>query len=753
MANPTQTGTAGRSAYAAIDEFRRAMMEAGLEPPSHIEPGKMHRFPGVGKDPKNKAGWCRMFDDMRGGVFGDFSSGLDESWRAERENKPFSKAERAAFRKKCDDERRAREQAEAKKAEKAALKAAGILAAATLDPAEHPYAITKRVQLGPLVRRGAWPQRGWGDALLIPLYDAGGKIWTVEAINVDGEKDFLIGGAKAGRFHPLGKIRGSDRVVIGEGLATVAAGHAALDCPAIAAMDAGNLLAVAQVVRKLAVPGAEIIFLADDDQKEDSEKNPGIEFATAAALAVGGRVAAPGMGRKADFWDLWHEGGADAVRAAVGASAQAPQPDAGADDLQPPDDFVGYAPEEAWPQGAKILTLVPRGTSAPDEPGDDDGEILVDRYGQPISCALNCMKWLSDAGYKLARNEFTLLNCLDGKEISEEMEVQILVEMQRSQRVNVRKEHLLDAITLSASRNAFHPVREWLDSLRGSWDGTRRVRRFLEVCLGVERTDYSEAVAISLFMSAIERAMCPGSKVDTMLVLEGEQGIGKSTAIIELFSQAWHTEVSADVKDKDFYQNLRGKWCVEFGEMSGISIAESAHIKAMLTQRVDNYRASYARISRDYPRQNIFIGTTNDDAYLRDATGERRYLPVKATAIKIGWVSSERLQLWAEAVTMWDEGRERGGLEWWVVPGAADEQEQRFSVDPWEEAIAEFLAVRRTTTSNEILTGPLGFRLQDCGQREKNRVSGVLKRLGWACKSEWVDGVKMRIYRPKQAVR
>ncbi len=134
------------------------------------------------------------------------------------------------------------------------------------------------------------------EALLIPVYSADGKIWTLEAINTDGEKDYLKNGRKRGGFHPLGKISGANRVLIGEGLATVAAVHAVDGAPAVAAMDAGNLNSVALAVRTLA-PNAEIILLADNDIKPDGT-NPGLKAVTEAAQAMGGHVAVPELDGK-----------------------------------------------------------------------------------------------------------------------------------------------------------------------------------------------------------------------------------------------------------------------------------------------------------------------------------------------------------------------------------------------------------------------------------------------------------------------
>lgn len=216
-----------------------------------------------------------------------------------------------------------------------------ILAAASGDPAQHPYAVKKAVPPGPLVKRGPWPQRGWTDALLIPIYGPDGRVWSLEAINTDGEKDFLKGGKKRGGSHPFGKINGAARVLIGEGLATVAAVHSVDGVPAVAAMDAGNLAHAARTVRGLA-PNAEIIMLADDDIKPDGS-NPGLKAAMEAAALVGGLVAVPDLGRKADFWDVWRERGPDAIREAL-ANARRPEPATPSD---PPGDTDNGG---AWPE-------------------------------------------------------------------------------------------------------------------------------------------------------------------------------------------------------------------------------------------------------------------------------------------------------------------------------------------------------------------------------------------------------------------
>lgn len=207
---------------------------------------------------------------------------------------------------------RAKTDLEAKQDE-AARKAAAIMGKAINSPNIHPYAVRKEVGLGELVRRGEWPQRGWRNALLIPLYDHTGKLTTISAINIDGEKDLLAGGKSGGCFHPLGKFIGATgKILIGEGLATVAAAVESTGLPGVVAINAGNLVKVAEVVKQLA-PAAEIIIIADDDRKPDGS-NPGQEAAIKAAQSVGGKVAVPDLGKKADTWDLWKEKGPGAVK-------------------------------------------------------------------------------------------------------------------------------------------------------------------------------------------------------------------------------------------------------------------------------------------------------------------------------------------------------------------------------------------------------------------------------------------------------
>jgi len=304
----------------AIDQFKNAMRGTGLEPPEGIEPGKWCRFSTNGKRGDN-AGFCKLFPDLTGGVYGDYRRQIQHIWQAKRDQ-PFNQAEREAFKRHREQARLEHEAHEKCKHADAAERAAAILRNATGDPRLHPYALKKSVNLGPNIKRGIWEQDGWDDALLVPIYGANGKVWSIEAISRDGKKRYLAGGKKHGGFYPFGEIRTAERILIGEGVATVAAAVQPTACSAIAAMDAGNLEHAARAVREVA-PNAELIFLADMDIGKDG-RNTGVQAARAAARTLGGRIAIPELdGRKCDFWDIWHERGAECVANAV-ANATSP---------------------------------------------------------------------------------------------------------------------------------------------------------------------------------------------------------------------------------------------------------------------------------------------------------------------------------------------------------------------------------------------------------------------------------------------
>lgn len=299
----------------AISQFRDAMRAAGLEPPDVIEPGKLHRFPGVGKRNGNTAGWCELFDDGLGGCFGDWSSGFSENWQAKRE-KPFSTAEREAFKRHVAEAQvQAEAERKARQAE-AAAKAAAIWNAATPALGDHPYLVLKGIQ-----PHGARLHNG---ALLIPMRE-GSELHSLQFIGPDGDKRFLTSGRVTGCYFSIGSTQGATALCIAEGFATGATIHEATGHPVAVAFNAGNIKAVAQAMR-VRFPALPLIVCADDDA--GTEGNPGLTKANATARAVGGLLAVPDFGTErppgaTDFNDMAAVRGTDAVRDAIKNAAPA----------------------------------------------------------------------------------------------------------------------------------------------------------------------------------------------------------------------------------------------------------------------------------------------------------------------------------------------------------------------------------------------------------------------------------------------
>lgn len=288
--------------------LRDSIEAAGLTPPEHIEPGRFHRFPGAGKPASNRAGWCKLFDDGEGGTFGDWSTGLSETWQA---RKPADEAERRRWQQQVEQAREQAEQERAQAHQEAAQSAADTWGKGKPADTFHGYLVSKGIEPHGI--------RQDGDHLLIPLSDEQGKIRTLQRIDTHGSKRFHPGGEVTGNSYLIGQP--DDCLVICEGYATAASIHEATGHPVAVAFNAGNLQPVAEAMRAK-YPEARLIVAADDDQ--DTEGNPGITKATDAAQAVTGMLATPGI--NGDFNDLHSDQGADAVRERIEAAERVKKP-------------------------------------------------------------------------------------------------------------------------------------------------------------------------------------------------------------------------------------------------------------------------------------------------------------------------------------------------------------------------------------------------------------------------------------------
>lgn len=217
---------------------------------------------------------------------------------------------------------------------------------------------------------------------------------------------------------------------------------------------------------------------------------------------------------------------------------------------------------------------------------------------------------------------------------------------------------IFDALTEVQQKNAFHPVRDYLDSLE--WDGVARLDTLFIDYLGAEDSAYVRAVSRKMFTAAVARIYQPGCKFDNILVLVGKQGVGKSY-IIKKLGQGWHSDSLSTVTGKEAYEQLQGAWLIEMAELSATRKAEAEAVKHFISKQEDSYRVAYGRQTSVFPRQCVFFGTTNDSTFLKDKTGNRRFWPVvvhKKVPAKSLWTDmdqNEINQIWAEAVHFYQE--------------------------------------------------------------------------------------------------
>ena len=224
----------------------------------------------------------------------------------------------------------------------------------------------------------------------------------------------------------------------------------------------------------------------------------------------------------------------------------------------------------------------------------------------------------------------------------------------------IGKERINDAVSVVANRHRYHPIIEYLESCE--WDSVERVDTLLIDYLGAEDTPYTRAVTHKTLVAAVARVYEPGCKFDYMLTLSGAQGIGKSTLFDRLGGE-WFSDSLTSVQGKESYEQLQSVWIMEMGELSALKKSEVEATKQFLSKREDRYRRSYGKRVEQFPRQNIFIGTTNEKQFLRDDTGGRRFWVVdlvnKAEHNLFDELDKETVKkIWAEAKLYYELGEE-----------------------------------------------------------------------------------------------
>lgn len=275
------------------------------------------------------------------------------------------------------------------------------------------------------------------------------------------------------------------------------------------------------------------------------------------------------------------------------------------------------------------------------------------------------------------------------------------------------RDRIQDALDIVRTRNAFHPVREYLTGLR--WDGVERVDTLLIRYLGAEDSEYTRAVTRKWLCAAVKRAMEPGCKFDNMLVLVGPQGVGKSR-LAYILSRGWFTDSLGRMDASNAaFERLAGVWIAEVAELAAAKRSEVEDIKNFISKQTDTFRRAYQRETVTYPRQCVFYGTTNDTDFLRDRTGARRFWPVGVTGVDRGVLSGledEVDMVWAEAVVLY-----RAGETLWLddekIVRQAETQWDLYSVEDEESTMAGLI--------EEYLNTPVPLDWFDMSVQDRRR--------------------------------
>ncbi|WP_412032956.1 VapE domain-containing protein [Nitratireductor aquimarinus] len=382
-----------------------------------------------------------------------------------------------------------------------------------------------------------------------------------------------------------------------------------------------------------------------------------------------------------------------------------------------------------------------------------DGWPDCDKHGSPKVTMRNTVVALQRLGFAFSHDLFRHRKVVNGAmlddhegEISDDACALLRAAVIDTFGFDPKGENVRDAVTQLCLEHTFHPIRQMLDAL--AWDGVLRVDDWLVKYMGAEDTPLNRAVGRIILVAAVRRVREPGVKFDTIVIFEGLQGTGKSTALRILAGPGNHSDnelLTLDTKAQ--MEAMEGVWLYELSEMSGLNKSEVERMKAFASRDVDRARMSYGRFSEARGRQTIFIGTTNEHKYLKDRTGNRRFLPVRTGTIDLKALWQDRDQLWAEATKLEAEGASIVlPQELWAV--AAAEQDERLEDDPWQEKLTTVQGkalgdVVRVSTAH-LLGEVLGILVERQHNGHAKRLATIMRELGWEPGKFKVGGRTMR---------
>lgn len=369
--------------------------------------------------------------------------------------------------------------------------------------------------------------------------------------------------------------------------------------------------------------------------------------------------------------------------------------------------------------------------------------VQVTKEGLPKVTTMNAVQALKAIGLFAGKNDFSDRLMIGGgglgdaeREVSDEAVVVLRRIVFEQFGIDFGKDNIQQAIETLCYLNPFDPLLEHLDDL--VWDGTSRIHNWVVTYLGASDTELNRELGRLTLLAMVARAKDPGVKYDNMLVLEGEQGTFKSTAVkILAGGDDFFTDAHIlGARDKEQAELLQGKWIIEIGELAGMQKQDVETLKAFLSRTVDRSRAVWTRYAADKKRRCIFIGTTNGSVYLIDQTGNRRIWPLRTGKIDIEKLRNDRDQLVAEAVSAY-QPKMRLDVDQKLADQLKDAQEERTAEDPWLDSLREargerYGDVERIASADVIkLVQP---HVDTRSQANMRRICQLMPKLGWTKK-------------------
>lgn len=334
--------------------------------------------------------------------------------------------------------------------------------------------------------------------------------------------------------------------------------------------------------------------------------------------------------------------------------------------------------------------------------------------------------------------------------------VRLRIRMEKRGFDPLEKSMVRDAVLLAADTHKFDSAITWINKLH--WDGIERVETFLIKYMGVQDSDYCRAVSRYMWTALAGRVLSPGCKADMVPVLVGDQGCGKSSGVAALAPDpAFFTEVSFAERDDDLARKIRGVLVAEIAELKGLNSRDHETIKAWVTRCYEKWTQKYKEFSSTYPRRFIAIGTTNEDEFLADLTGNRRWLPVRVGTIYVDEIKRDLMQLWAEAREVF----KTDGIQFREAETLGKNEQGKYMIrDPWIDIVKDWLVLpdldgtiprdRDFLRIPDVLTSAIGLDKSRIGKREEMRAAGILRGLGYEKINRRVNGIFSKVWAYKK---